>query len=104
MWVLPIPLLLSTLLGLLSMISVVWSFWVVYRLARKWRHRRERTGPCFTDRERPLLMAAVLVIMLSLGGRPLAMLFLPPGGDPPCSWIIVAGHMCLLSSVRLELS
>jgi pimeloyl-ACP methyl ester carboxylesterase len=92
MWVLPIPLLLSTLLGLLSMISVVWSFWVVYRLARKWRHRRERTGPCFTDRERPLLMAAVLVIMLSLGGRPLAMLFLPPGGDPPRHQRAAAGR------------
>jgi len=84
MWVLPLPLLVSMLLGLLSLAAIVWSLWAAYHLGSLWRSRRGAPGPCFTRAEKLRLAAAGLVILLSLAARPILMLALGgPGADSP---------------------
>jgi pimeloyl-ACP methyl ester carboxylesterase len=74
MWVLPVPLLVSLFVGLLSVIVLVWGLWAVYRLWRIWRDRRGMPGPCFNHKESRRLAVAGLVVLFSVAGRPVIML------------------------------
>ena len=74
MWVLPVPLLISILLGLLSVVAITWSLWVSYRLWRSWLARRSMPGRRLERSEKRLLVLAGLVILLSLVGRPVIIL------------------------------
>src|SRR4051812_36552598 len=84
MWALPVPLIISTLLGLLSVVALAWSLWAVYRLWRSWRAQRGTPGPCFNRAQRRRLVVAGLVILLSVAGRPIIMVvFGSSGADSP---------------------
>jgi pimeloyl-ACP methyl ester carboxylesterase len=82
MWILPVTLLISYVLGFILLVGLLWSVWTFYRIG--FRHRRihsrgrsETLG--WTVREKGLLGIAALLLLLCLAGRPLVLLFFPSG-------------------------
>jgi hypothetical protein len=78
-WVLPIPLLVSTVLGLVSVAAIVWSVWTILQLRRRPRPRTDRVDRRHQRRDRWLFTAAGLILLLSVAGRFAVMMFLPSG-------------------------
>jgi len=99
MWILPVPFLISLLLGVISLLALLWSLATLYALFRKTRRRRvvdspvrdERMPPRavvvresrLSRRERQLLAVASVILLFSLLGRPFVLLFKHSGNDGP---------------------
>ena len=101
MWVLPVPFLISLLLGFISLFALLWSLAIFYRLFRNTLRRRveypvrdERFPPQpvvrrqspLTRRERQLLAVASVILLFSFLGRPFVLLFKHSGGEGPRRW------------------